>query len=296
MKGKSMEEKRYEVVKFVNEDLEIDVNINPKEETVWLSIEQISKLYTKDRSVISKHIKNITNDGEVDEKSNVHFLHIASSDKPVKMYSLDFIISIGYRVKSKNGILFRKWANGILREFLLKGYSINENRILVTNENYVELMNKVNRIDNRVLTLENTISTKALSTERIFYNGEIYDSYSWLQQLFEQANTEMIIIDNFVDRTILDRLVVKKQNVKVIIYTDLQKSHLLGIDIKAFNKQYPTLDVRYTNLFHDRFIIIDRLDLYLVGASLKDAGKKCFAITKIEENAILKNLMKHYNL
>ncbi|MDD3341937.1 MAG: RhuM family protein [Bacilli bacterium] len=291
-----MEEKRYEVVKFVNEDLEIDVNINPKEETVWLSIEQISKLYTKDRSVISKHIKNITNDGEVDEKSNVHFLHIASSDKPVKMYSLDFIISIGYRVKSKNGILFRKWANGILREFLLKGYSINENRILVTNDNYVELMNKVNSIDNRVLTLENTISTKALSTERIFYNGEIYDSYSWLQQLFEQANTEMIIIDNFVDRTILDRLVVKKQNVKVIIYTDLQKSHLLGIDIKAFNKQYPTLDVRYTNLFHDRFIIIDRLDLYLVGASLKDAGKKCFAITKIEENAILKNLMKHYNL
>lgn len=291
-----MEEKRYEVVKFVNEDLEIDVNINPKEETVWLSIEQISKLYTKDRSVISKHIKNITNDGEVDEKSNVHFLHIASSDKPVKMYSLDFIISIGYRVKSKNGILFRKWANGILREFLLKGYSINENRILVTNDNYVELMNKVNSIDNRVLTLENTISTKALSTERIFYNGEIYDSYSWLQQLFEQANTEMIIIDNFVDRTILDRLVVKKQNVKVIIYTDLQKSHLLGIDIKAFNKQYPTLDVRYTNLFHDRFIIIDRLDLYLVGASLKDAGKKCFAITKIEENAILKNLIKHYNL
>ncbi len=276
-----MEEKRYEVVKFVNEDLEIDVNINPKEETVWLSIEQISKLYTKDRSVISKHIKNITNDGEVDEKSNVHFLHIASSDKPVKMYSLDFIISIGYRVKSKNGILFRKWANGILREFLLKGYSINENRILVTNDNYVELMNKVNSIDNRVLTLENTISTKALSTERIFYNGEIYDSYSWLQQLFEQANTEMIIIDNFVDRTILDRLVVKKQNVKVIIYTDLQKSHLLGIDIKAFNKQYPTLDVRYTNLFHDRFIIIDRLDLYLVGASLKDARKKCFAITKI---------------
>lgn len=276
-----MEEKRYEVVKFVNEDLEIDVNINPKEETVWLSIEQISKLYTKDRSVISKHIKNITNDGEVDEKSNVHFLHIASSDKPVKMYSLDFIISIGYRVKSKNGILFRKWANGILRDFLLKGYSINENRILVTNDNYVELMNKVNSIDNRVLTLENTISTKALSTERIFYNGEIYDSYSWLQQLFEQANTEMIIIDNFVDRTILDRLVVKKQNVKVIIYTDLQKSHLLGIDIKAFKKQYPTLDVRYTNLFHDRFIIIDRLDLYLVGASLKDAGKKCFAITKI---------------
>lgn len=214
----------------------------------------------------------------------------------VKVYNLDMVISIGYRANSFIGTKFRIWANSILKEYLLKGYIINENRTLVTNENYIELINKVNSIDNRVLSIENELIYKDIPNEKIFYSGEVYDAYSLLQKLFEQANNEIIIIDNFSDRTILDRLVAKKQNVKVIIYTDPTKSKILGIDVKTFNKEYPIVDVRYSSSFHDGFIIIDRTTLYLVGASLKDAGKKCFAIAKIEDNTILINLIKQYNL
>ena len=115
----------------------------------------------------------------------------------VKVYNLDMIISIGYRVNSFIGTKFRIWANSILKEYLLKGYVINENRTLVTNENYLELINKVNSIDNRVLSIENVLINKEIPTEKIFYSGETYDAYSLLQQIIDQANNEIIVIDNF---------------------------------------------------------------------------------------------------
>lgn len=253
-------------------------------------------LFDVDRSRITRHINNIFNDNELDKKSNVRKTHFANSDKKVNLYNLNVVLVVGYRVNSTRGILFRKWSNRILKEYLLKGYVINENRVLVTNENYVELINKLNKIDSHVKTIENIITNKSIPMKKIFYNGEIYDVYSFLQDTFIRANNEIIIIDNFIDKTILDRLVVKKQNVKVTIYTDPNKSHLLGIDINTFNKQYPTLDVKYSTLFHDRFIIIDRTDLYLVGASLKDAGNKCFAITKIEDKDLLESLITKYTI
>ena len=125
---------KYEIVKFVNNNLELEINVSPDEETVWLSKEDMSILFNRDRSVISRHIKNIFECKELEEKSNVHFLHIANSDKPVPYYSLDVVISVGYRVKSQRGIVFRKWTSNILKEYLIKGYAVNEKRLIALNK------------------------------------------------------------------------------------------------------------------------------------------------------------------
>ena len=133
----------YELIRFKDNEFELDVEVSPDEDTVWLSKEQMALLFDRDRSVISKHIKKIFQESELDEKSNVHFLHIANSDKPVPFYSLDVIISVGYRVKSKRGVLFRKWANSVLKQYLLKGYVLDNNRIIVSKDNYLNLENDI---------------------------------------------------------------------------------------------------------------------------------------------------------
>lgn len=148
----------YEVIKFENGNVELEVNVSPEEETVWLTQEQIAQLFDRDRSVVSKHIKNVFSEKELDEKSNVHFLHNAISDKPVSFYSLDVVISVGYRVKSKNGVVFRKWANSVLKDYLIKGYAMNEGRTLITKDNYLNLVNRVDSLGARIGSIENTIS------------------------------------------------------------------------------------------------------------------------------------------
>lgn len=195
------------------------------------------------------------------------------------------IISVGYRVNSAEGIKFRKWANKVLKEYLLKGYIINEERSLVTNENYVRLINKVESLDEKVSNIEKEYKSKEFKNSQLFFDGEFYDAYTLIQSLFESAHTKIIIIDNYVDRTILDRLVVKNSNVQVIIYTSIN-SRLLSRDIEAFNKQYGSLDVKYTTNVHDRYIIIDQSKLYHLGHSIKDLGKKIFSISESDNNLI----------
>ena len=279
---------KYEIVKFVDEEVKLDVNISPLETTIWISIEQMSVLFERDRSVISKHIKNIFLEGELLEDSVcAFFAHTANDGKVynVKYYNLDVVISVGYRVKSKRGVLFRQWASNIIQDYLIKGYAINEERSLVTNENYVRLINKVESLDERVSNIENNYKPQEFKTSQLFFDGQIYDAYTLIQSLFETANKEIIIIDNYVDRTILDRLVVKPNNVKVIIYTSIN-SRLLGQDINTFNSQYGGLDVKYTSNVHDRYIIIDQSKLYHLGHSIKDLGKKVFSISESDSDLI----------
>ena len=140
-------ERKNEIVLFENQSVKLEVNM--KDETVWLTQQQMSELFEKDRTVITRHINNIFKEGELEEKSNVHFLHIANSDKPVKVYNLDVIISVGYRVKSQNGILFRRWANKILKDYMLKGYAVNQRRLEYL-EKTVKLIDIANRIDERL--------------------------------------------------------------------------------------------------------------------------------------------------
>ena len=250
MRGYYMNDK-YELVKFIDNDLELDITISPKEDNIWLSKNQIAELFERDRSVISKHIKKIFEDLECDYKSNVQKMHIANSDKMVELYSLDIIIAVGFKTNSKRAIIFRRWANKVLKEYLLKGYVINENRVIVSNENYIALKNEVTSIKNRLVDVENKLNYNSIPIEQIFYDGQFYDAYTLIQSFFESANNEIIIIDNYVDRSVFDRLVVKKKNVKVIIYTSLQ-TRLLGKDIDLFNKQYGNLELKYTTKVHDR--------------------------------------------
>ena len=291
-------EEKYRIIKFNNKNLEIDVKISPFEKTIWLSIDQIALLFERDKSVISRHIKNIFEINELDEISCVAFFatelnkydprtgKMRKTKIDVKLFNLDVIISVGYRVNSIMGVTFRKWANEVLKEYLIKGYAINEERSLVTNENYVRLINKVESLDERVSNIEKEYKPKGFKNSQLFFDGEFYDAYTLIQSLFESANKEIIIIDNYTDRTILDRLVVKKSNVQVTIYTSIN-SRLLAKDINAFNDQYGGLDVRYTTNVHDRYIIIDQNKLYHLGHSIKDLGKKIFSISELDNNLIL---------
>lgn len=280
---------KYETVKFNNDSVEIDVTVSPLEDTVWLSQEQMALLFNVNVPAVNKHIKNIISENELDVGSTVSKMEIVRYEgnrrvkRNINIYNLDMIISVGYKVNSVEGIKFRRWANKVLKEYLLKGYIINEERSLVTNENYVRLINKVESLDERVSNIEKEYKPKEFKNSQLFFDGEIYDAYTLIQSLFESSNKEIIIIDNYIDRTILDRLVVKNCNVQVIIYTSIN-SRLLSRDIDAFNNQYGSLNVKYTTNVHDRYIIIDQRKLYHLGHSIKDLGKKIFSISESDNN------------
>ncbi len=282
---------KYETVKFNNDSMEIDVTVSPLEDTVWLSQEQMALLFNVNVPAVNKHIKNIISENELDEGSTVSKMEIVRYEgnrrvkRNINIYNLDMIISVGYRVNSVEGIKFRRWANKVLKEYLLKGYIINEERSLVTNENYVRLINKVESLDERVSNIEKEYKPKEFKNTQLFFDGEFYDAYTLIQSLFESAHTEIIIIDNYVDRTILDRLVVKKSGVQILIYTSIN-SRLLSRDIDTFNNQYGGLDVSYTTNVHDRYIIIDQRKLYHLGHSIKDLGKKIFSISESDNSLI----------
>ena len=292
-----MSEEKYEIVRFIDGELELEVNISPNEETIWLTQEQIVELFYSTKQNISFHINNILDENELDYSTVKEILTVRIEGnrkvkRKIKYYNLDMIISVGYRVNSKRGIKFRKWANKILKEYLLKGYVINEERTLVTNENFLRLINKVDSLDEKVHIIENKFKTNEVNISQILYNGQFYDAYTLIQSIFEIANNEIIIIDNYVDRSVLDRLILKKKKVKVIIYTSIQ-TRLLGKDIDSFNKQYGNLEVKYTTKVHDRYIIIDQIKLYHLGYSIKDLGKKICSICELDSKfiEILKNNM-----
>ncbi|MBP3503614.1 MAG: virulence RhuM family protein [Bacilli bacterium] len=279
-------EQEYDLVKFIDGELELDITVSPYEETIWMSANQMACLFRKDCKTIRKHINNIFKDEELNYDNNTQKMRVDGVKQLVCMYSLDVIISVGYRVKSIVGVKFRIWANQILKGYLLRGYVINPRRVVVSNENYIELKNEVISINNRLLKLEDKVLDKEYGFNKIFYNGQFYDAYAIIQKIFESATKEIIIIDNYLDRTILDRLVVKKKNVKVIIYTNKSTSKLIDSDIHAFNKQYSSLSVRYIKKVHDRYIIIDREKLYHIGHSIKDLGKKIFSISESNSDLI----------
>ena len=186
-----MEKEKYEIVKFVDNGFELEVNVSPEENTVWLSQAEMSILFDRDISVISRHIKNVLSEGECDEKSNLHFLQIPSSDKPTVYYSLDVIISVGYRVKSQRGVVFRRWATSVLRQYLLRGYAIDSSRTLVTNENYINLLNVVNDMKSSQIRLEERVekleSKYPELNNYVFACGQMYDATSFLGQIMEKG-------------------------------------------------------------------------------------------------------------
>ena len=250
------------------------IEVRLENETVWLNQEQISILFQRDQSVISRHIRNVFREKELDEKSNMQKVHIPNSDKLVAFYNLDVIISVGYRVKSKQGTQFRIWATTILREYLLKGYAINQ-RVDRIENNLEELTKEVRKISLQLKTNE-------FPTHGIFFEGQIFDAYIFANDLIKSANKTILLIDNYVDESTLLMLSKRKPNCNAIIYTQ-KLSAQLQLDLAKHNIQYPSIEIKTLKTAHDRFLILDRKEVYHIGASLKDLGKKWFAFSKLNE-------------
>ena len=273
-------EKQGEIILY-QPDEAVRLEVHLEDETVWLTQAQIAELFQRDRTVITKHINNVFKEKELEEKSNVHFLHIANSDKPVKFFSLDVIISVGYRVKSVRGTQFRQWANKILKEYLLKGYSINQR----LNDMEYRMNNKFFQIEKTIAEQDAKIDffvrTSLPPVEGIFFDGQIFDAYKFATDLIRSAKCSLILIDNCEVDTVLLMLSKRNSGISATIYTHKINAQL-QLDLNKHNDQYPPIEARTYKSSHDRFLIIDNTEVYHIGASLKDLGKKMFAFSKLD--------------
>ena len=255
-------------------------------ESVWLNRNQMSVLFGRDVKTIGKHINNALREELRDMATVANFATVQNEGgrqvtRFVEFYNLDMILSVGYRVKSSHGILFRQWANSVLKEYLLKGSAVNH---------------RIDNLERRVSKTEEKIDffvrTSLPPVEGVFFQGQIFDAYAKFESFIQSAEREIILIDNYIDISVLERFSKKRKDVKITIYTD-PKTKLSEQDIQKFNEQYSQLTLKHTSKAHDRFLIIDNKILYHIGASLKDLGKKCFAFEVLNSvwiKEILKNL------
>ena len=294
------------VVYQPNETVRLDVRL--ENETVWLNRHQMAQLFGRDIKTIGKHIANALSEelacnsgvsdfatgGTSQDSVVAKFATTAADGKvyQVEYYSLDVILSVGYRVKSAQGILFRRWANTVLKEYLLRGYSVNtrlgqledkmDRRLAKHDSDIAELKDKVDFF----------VQTQTSPLQGVFYNGQFWDARALVLSLVSHAKRSLILIDNWANTAVLDLFSKKREGVRLTIFTSEHfkkgvPKHLISpADVATFNAQYPKLAVRYNETFHDRFLIVDDKELYLIGASLKDLGSKCFAFTKLDPGAI----------
>jgi len=271
-------ENQGEIILYQSDDsTQLEVRI--ENETVWLSLNQMSDLFGRDKSVISRHVKNIFEEGELDYMSTVAKNATVQNEggkevlRQIEFYNLDVIISVGYRVKSKRGTQFRIWANSILKEYLMKGYVLNS---------------RIDRIEKKIFEHDQKfdllIKTSLPPNEGIFYDGQIFDAWKFAADLVKSAKKSIVLIDNYIDDSVLHLLAKRNKGVEVKIFTS-KISPELKKDIEKFNAQYEPVEVKIFSKSHDRFLIIDNETVYHIGASLKDLAKKWFAFSKIELDA-----------
>ena len=270
-----------EIILYSSNEIAEHIEVRVDEETVWLTQAQIAELFGTQRQAITKHLKNIFKEGELEEKVVSSILELTTQHgaiigktqiKKVKCYNLDAILSVGYRVNSKNATQFRIWANKILKDYLLKGYAIN-NRMNRLEDNVENLKNKVNEIDLQ-------INSQLIPTQGVFFEGQVFDAYEFASKIIRSAKNNIVLIDNYVDETTLTHLAKKKKNVKILLLTK-NISEQLNLDIQKVNQQYGNFTVKQFSKSHDRFLIIDSKEVFHLGSSLKDLGKKWFAFSKM---------------
>jgi hypothetical protein len=281
------------VVYQPNETVRLDVRL--ENETVWLTQDQMSMLFGRDQSVIARHIGNIFKEGELDK--NVVYAKFAYTTRHGAMpgktqtteagfYNLDVVISVGYRVKSVQGTRFRQWATSVLKEYLLRGYSVN----LRMNQLEDTMHRNLAKHDDRIAALEHKVDffvqTQTPPLQGVFYEGQLWDACSLVEKLIGRAKKTILLIDSWVGPGTLDMLAKKRKGVVVEVVTSPRGNKLAASDIAKFTAQYGGLSVKTSIAFHDRFLIIDDKELYLIGASLKDLGKKCFGFTKMDAGEI----------
>ena len=274
-------EQKSEIVLYQPEG-SVSLEVRLENETVWLTQQQISELFGTGRQAITKHLKNIFASNELDENSVCSILELTAADGKnykTKVYNLDAILSVGYRVNSKNATLFRRWANSVLKDYMLKGYSLNHR--------FERLEDKIDtrfqRYDSEIQRLSNQVDFFVRHSlppiEGIFFAGQIFDAYKFVCDLVKSARKSIVLFDNYIDESVLTLFGKRGKSVSVVIYTDKIASQL-ELDIKRFNSQYSPIKVKLYTKAHDRFLIIDG-EIYHIGASLKDLGKKLFAFSKI---------------
>lgn len=256
-------------------DEAIRLEVRMENETVWLTQAQIVELFQSSKANISEHIKNIYEQEELEESSTVRDFRTVRQEgkrqvvRNLTYYNLDAIISIGFRVNSKRGIQFRQWANKVLKEYLLKGYSIN--RRLSELEKTVALHSE---------KIDFFVRTSLPPVEGIFYDGQIFDAYKFATDLIKSAQKSLVLIDNYVDESVLLMLSKRNPGVSATVYTQ-RITPQLQLDLDKHNDQYPPINMRTYRNGHDRFLIIDDREVYHIGASLKDLGKKMFAFSRL---------------
>jgi hypothetical protein len=268
-----------EIILYQPDEESIQIKVRIDDETVWLSQSQMVELFDSTKQNISLHINNIYNERELSPVSTVkEYLTVQvegarKTRRKLKHYNLDVIISVGYRVKSLRGTQFRIWANKVLKDYLLKGYAINQ---------------KIERIERKLIEYDEKfdliIKSSLLPDEGIFYDGQIFDAWKFASSLIKSATESIKLLDNFVDENVLVLLSKRDVRVSATIYTS-NISKQLRTDLKKFNDQYPAIDIVIFSKSHDRFLIIDETNVYHIGASLKDLGKKWFAFSKIDLDA-----------
>ena len=265
------------------------LEVRMQDETVWLTQAQIAELFGTRRQAITKHLQNIFKTRELDESSVSSILELTASDGKnyvTKIYNLDAIISVGYRVNSLNATSFRQWATQILRNYLLKGYSINQ-RMDRMEHTLIEQSQMLAEHDRKI---DFFIKTSLPPVEGVFYDGQLFDAYKFVADLIRTVTKSLILIDNYIDDTVLTLFTKRIPGVSVTIYT-AQISKQLSLDLQRHNSQYESIDIRQFKQSHDRFLIIDDRELYHIGASLKDLGKKWFAFSKMQLD--IKDVLKH---
>lgn len=267
-----------------NEQFQLEVQL--KDETVWLTQDQMAQLFDRDRTVIGRHIRNIFSEGELDESlvcakfaHNKKYGRRAGFTKEVEttIYNLDVIISVGYRVKSQRGTQFRQWATKILKDYMLRGYAVNQRLLNIENQ----LVSQQKQLAQHQEQIDFFVRTSLPPVEGIFYDGQIFDAYNFVSDRIREAKTRIVLIDNYVDDSVLKMLDKRAKSVSAKVYTK-NFTPQLSLDINKHNAQYAPIEIEQFDRAHDRFLCIDDT-VYHIGASLKDLGKKWFAFSRMEQ-------------
>jgi len=272
-----------EIILYRPNELAEHIEVRIEDETVWLSQQQMASLFNQTKQNISLHINNCFKERELEKDATVkESLTVQKEGKrtvkrKIEFYNLDIIISVGYRVKSKQGTQFRIWANKILKDYLLKGYTIN-NRMNRIEDNIQTLSKKVNEIDLQ-------INTQLIPTQGVFFDGQIFDAYALTSKIIRTARKSIVLIDNYLDESTIIQLSKKKEGVKVLLLAKNTSKQLI-LDIKKANEQYGNFTLKSFTQSHDRFLIIDQTEVYHLGASLKDLGKKWFAFSRLDKASV----------
>lgn len=266
-------------------DSNIRLEVRMEEETVWLNRKQMSILFNRDKKTIGKHVNNALKEELAGFPVVAKFATTADDGKnyQTEYYNLDMILSVGYRVKSKRGIEFRRWATSVLKNYLLRGFAINQRIQCVEQRINSQLQEHTERIHNLENKVDFFVQSALPPKEGIFFDGQIFDAYAFVSDLIRSAKRRIILIDNYIDDSVLLMLAKRGDGITAEIVTR-RVTETLSLDIERHNRQYPTVIIRECDRYHDRFLIIDHT-MYHLGASLKDLGKRLFAFNRMEIGA-----------